>query len=231
MILGLSAIFCGSTDGSQRDTIVTVDQTVTWGELNQLINAQRETFRALAGQRIGLVYPPKVAIYATVFALGQLGVDLFLIAEISHRNQILDMLSDERSAEFLEWRYSRSPATPKHEVYCFRGRAGNEGWFALGQTRRGRRGQISGTVMLDFVWPRNRITLRDLIAAAVEHAAPKSDALFLASRPAVEYGNLWRMTIRRKLEAPQCFVLPSKAIDTIPAHSVDFVPADGDSAD
>lgn len=188
-----------------------------WGTLARIIGHGTDTLRTV-------VVKPRLRLRI------EKTQDWERIAEISRRNQVREILSNERSAQFLEWRYGRSPAAPRHQVYCFRDRAGNEGWFALGQTRRGRRGQIRGTVMLDFVWPRNKIRVRDIVAAAIEHTAPNSDALFLAPRPDVQYEDVRQMKIRRKLQSPQCFVLASDGTGTIPTRIIDFVPGDGDSA-
>lgn len=121
--------------------------------------------------------------------------------------------------------------TPGHEVYCFSDKNGNEGWLSIGRVQRGGRGQIRGAVLLDAVWPRQKIEFSDILATAAELSSSSSDALFLTSRPGVQYGRAGQMTFRRKFEAPQGFVLTSKATDTIPPGTVDFVPADGDSTD
>ncbi|MGH9717530.1 MAG: hypothetical protein ACRD4R_12505 [Candidatus Acidiferrales bacterium] len=153
------------------------------------------------------------------------------IAELSRRHRNANLLTNERSSKFIEWRYAHSAGTCAHKVFCFIDKAGNEGWFALGQVSRGQRGQVRGTVVLDFVWPQQKIKLSDVLSAAVELSAPDSDAMFLGARPGLRYGVFGQMMVRRKLEGPQCFVLTSKATDTIPSNIVEFVPADGDSAD
>ncbi len=153
------------------------------------------------------------------------------IAELSRRHQDANRVTNERSASFLKWRYERSTAASPHQVHRFKDRSGNEGWFALAQVPRGRRGQVRGTLLLDCIWPRQKIKLSHILALAAELSASNADALFLNTRPGVRYADLGRMTFRRKLEGPQCFILASKFADTIPEKLVDFVPGDGDNAD
>jgi hypothetical protein len=153
------------------------------------------------------------------------------IAHISCQHRNSAVLTSERTANYLEWRYERSPSETPRDVFCFRDKTGNEGWFAIGGVARGKRGQIHGSLMMDFVLPQGKISFRELLSVVVEHSAENCDALFLNGRPGIEYGNLGQVAIRRKLEGPRCFILGSKEAVTLLPNIVDFVPADGDNAD
>ncbi|MBV8842218.1 MAG: hypothetical protein JO307_05345, partial [Bryobacterales bacterium] len=84
-------------------------------------------------------------------------------------------ISYERSREFLEWRYgSNSPAHPC-SLYVFRDRQGNEGWFALGTLKRG---AFKGAMLLDAVWPRDKVSFKDVFSEITAVAADSAAALF-----------------------------------------------------
>jgi len=88
------------------------------------------------------------------------------LAELSRKHRDAILLTNERSMEFLQWRYEHSTAASPRQVYSFKDKAGIEGWFALAQVSRGRRGQVRGTVPLDFDWPRQKFKLSHVLSVA-----------------------------------------------------------------
>src|SRR5262249_3297074 len=137
------------------------------------------------------------------------------LAALARRHRPAGVITTERSAAFLAWRYGRTAPNHPFEVCVFRDRQGHEGWFALGSITRGRQAQIHGRVLLDAVWPRDRMTL--------------ADALSRHDRIGVDAGACSRWAIPWTLGAPRSFVIAGREAPTL-ASSLDLVGADGDGA-
>lgn len=151
--------------------------------------------------------------------------DLFL------RHKTRSCITTDRSPEFLQWRYG--PGSPNHpvEICLFRDKRGNEGWFALASTIRGRHGQICGTLLLDAVWPHHKIHFKQILPCILGcQTVSMADAVFFQPRLSLDYAECSRLIISRKLEGPQSFVVPRKGVAPIDVSLLDLVPADGDSA-
>ena len=137
-------------------------------------------------------------------------------------------LTAERSVRFLRWRYRANSLERSAEVCVFRDRRGNEGWFSLVNTTRGRHGQIRGVLVLDAVWPRERIEFNQILGEILDRPRVRSaDALFLRPRLGVEYTHCSRLLFRRRLEGPTCYV--RAGLKNVPVSALDLVASDGDS--
>lgn len=189
-----------------------------WGTLARIIGYGTDTLRT------ELIKKPRRL-------TSQKTADWEHLASLSKRHRRAELLTTERSVEFLMWRYEWCTAIPPHQVYSFKDSQGNEGWFSLGRVARGRRGQVRGAILLDCVWPREKIKLLDIVTLAADICSSECDALFLSARPGIQYANLRQMTIRRRLDGPQSFTLAANSSNAIDSNIFDFVPADGDSID
>lgn len=150
------------------------------------------------------------------------------LSDLSYRNRAPNYLTADRSVQFLRWRYGSASPDRSAEICVFRDRRGNEGWFSLVSTTRGRHGQIRGVLVLDAVWPRERIPFQQVLAAILDRPRVRSaDALFLHPRLGVDYTHCNRLLFRRRLEGPTCYVRAGQK--EVPASALDLVASDGDS--
>jgi hypothetical protein len=152
------------------------------------------------------------------------------LSELFRRHRSTDWITTDRSAEFLQWRYGQNPLQHPCDVHLFRDKRGNEGWFSLSHMMRGRQGQIRGSVLLDAIWPREKMSFRDIFPLIMQLVSTKADAIFLRPRLGLDYGECSRWIIRRRLEAPQVFAITRKGDPRLAVGSLDLVFADGDSA-
>jgi hypothetical protein len=151
------------------------------------------------------------------------------LSALSYRHRRRDLITSDRSASFLEWRYGPRSPNASADVCLVRDSSGHEGWFALGTRMLGRRGQIRGSLLLDAVWPEESMSFRDLLRAIYERAAPSADAIYLPPRPGLDYRAHSRWIVRRRLEAPRVWGVPSRGQAKLEIGALDLVTADGDS--
>src|SRR6185437_12893763 len=150
------------------------------------------------------------------------------LSDLSYRHRAPKYLTAERSVQFLRWRYGAGSPDRSAEVCVFRDGRGNEGWFSLVSTTRGRHGQIRGVLLLDAVWPRERIEFQQIFAAILDRPRVRSaDALFLQPRLGVDYTHCGRLLFRRRLEGPTCYVRAGQK--EVQASALDLAASDGDS--
>jgi hypothetical protein len=152
------------------------------------------------------------------------------LAALFRRHRAADLITTDRSAAFLQWRYGQGAPNRPFDLCVFRDKHGHEGWFALGTIRRGRQGQIRGCVLLDAVWPRNAMSFADILPAIVHVAAARADAIYLQPRPRLDYGDCSRWLIPWRLEAPNSFIVSPKGAARLAVSAIDLVSADGDGA-
>lgn len=152
------------------------------------------------------------------------------LSELFRRHRSTSWITTDRSAAFLQWRYKQSPSNRPSAIWLFRDKRGNEGWFSLGNVIRGRQGQIQGRVLLDAVWPREKMCFRDILPSILQSVAAQADAIFFQPRPGLDYAECSRWIIPRPLEGPQAFAMARKGGAPFAVSSLDLVPADGDSA-
>jgi len=149
------------------------------------------------------------------------------LAALASRHRPPEWITTDRSPAFLQWRYG--PGSPTHaaEIGVLRDRRGHEGWFALGTTVRGHRGQIRGYVLLDAAWPRDTMGFDDVLAAAARFVASRAHAIYVRPRPGVDHrvGGRW---IARRRREPSVFAIPGKGRGREALSSLDLVVADGD---
>jgi hypothetical protein len=152
------------------------------------------------------------------------------LSELFHRHRPKEWITTDRTAEYLQWRYERNSDPYPCGVHLFRDKRGNEGWFALGNMARGRRGRIRGAVLLDAVWPRERMSFREILPAVAQLALPGSDLISFRARPGLGAGGSGGWFIRRRRTGPSVFAISRGHDSRALATSLDLVPADGDSA-
>jgi len=152
------------------------------------------------------------------------------LSELSRRHRTKDWITGDRSPEFLEWRYGRSSDPRPAGVYLFRDKRGNEGWFSLGNAIRGRLGRIQGAVLLDAVWPLEKISFQEIFPGILQMVAGQADVLSFLPRAAIDYGQGSRWLIQRRRAAPTAFVVNRGGNARYTAALLDLVCADGDSA-
>jgi hypothetical protein len=152
------------------------------------------------------------------------------LSSLFYRHRPWLCMTTDRSPAFLKWRYSESSPNHPVDIWLFRDTSGNEGWFALGNVRRGLHGQVRGQVLLDAVWPRDKIQFADIFPAVLRRVAHCADALFLQPRYGVDYRDCSRWILSRPWGAPRVYALPRAEEGSLSLPSLDLVPADGDSA-
>jgi hypothetical protein len=152
------------------------------------------------------------------------------LSELFRRHRSKNLITTERSAQFLQWRYG--PGSPNHppDIYVFRDQLGNEGWFSLGKMiRRRHQVLVRGCVLLDAIWPREKMSFRDILPAILQHIPSKADAIFFRSRPGLDYSKCNRLIIPRRLDTRH-WVMTRKGGARLQVAALDLVIADGDSA-
>src|SRR2546422_405647 len=150
------------------------------------------------------------------------------LAELFRRHRSADRITTDRSATFLQWRYGPSSQNHPFDICVFRDQRGNEGWFSLGSIIREPRKPIRGCVLLDAIWPREKMSFRDILPAILQRVASTADAILFQPRPGLDYGECSRWVIPCRSEAPKVFAIPRKGGAPLAAASLDLVPADGD---
>ncbi len=152
------------------------------------------------------------------------------LAELFRRHRPKETITAERSAEFLKWRYGRNSDDYPSGVYLFRDKRGNEGWFSLGNMMRGRRGEIRGCILLDAIWPREKMNFKEIFPGILQLVAARADVLSFRPRLGHDYCECSRWIIQRRWAAPSAFVITRKGERRSAAGALDLACADGDSA-
>ena len=148
------------------------------------------------------------------------------LSELFRRHRSAEWLTSDRSAEFLQWRYG--PASPNYpcDIFVLRDKRGNEGWFSLSNIIRGNQGQIRGSVLLDAIWPREKMGFRDILPEILRLVASGADAIFFRPQPGLDYGECSRWIIPYRSEAPRAFVITRKVDPLLPVTSLDYDDSD-----
>ena len=148
------------------------------------------------------------------------------LSELYRRYRLPDHITSDRSPAFLQWRYG--PGSPSHPcgTYLVRDTLGNEGWFSLGELSRGRGVQFRASILLDAIWPRDRMSYRNILQEAVRVAATTADAVCFRWLPGLDPSELSRFVIPRKFDAPRAFVSVPKGVSNFPLQSLDYDDSD-----
>jgi hypothetical protein len=96
----------------------------------------------------------------------------------------------------------------------------------LGHLTRGEGGQLHASVLLDAIWPRERISYRDILQEILRVAAATADAIVFRWQPGLDYSKYTRCVIPRKLEAPRAFVSVPKGAPRFALDSLDYDDSD-----
>jgi hypothetical protein len=148
------------------------------------------------------------------------------LSELFRRHRSPDWITSDRTAEFLQWRYGQTSPNYSCDIYCFRDKRGNQGWFCLANVIRGQQGQIRGSVLLDAVWPREKMNFGDILPEILRLVASETDAIFFRPQPRLDYCEFSRWIIPRRLEEPRVFVITRKAGPLLPVASLDYDESD-----
>jgi hypothetical protein len=148
------------------------------------------------------------------------------LSELFSRHRSREWITSDRSAEFLQWRYG--PTSPNYpcDIYLFRDKRGNEGWFSLSNIIRGHHGHIKGSVLLDAIWPREKMSFRNIFPEILRLVAAEADAIFFRPQPGLDYCGCSRWIIPRRSEAPRAFVITRKGDPLLPVGSLDYDDSD-----
>jgi len=140
------------------------------------------------------------------------------LSALFRRSRSINGIVSDRSAEFLQWRYG--PASPVYPcgIYVFRDRQGNEGWFSLGNLVRG---GVQGAFLLDVVWPRDKMSFRDIFREMLHVARQGADAFFFRRQPGLDYREYCPWAVPHDLGA-RTFVIGPKGSPLIPLDSFDY---------
>ena len=179
-----------------------------------------------AGSTAGVVVRPRRP--RTTFRVEPC-IDWERLADLSERCRDPKELTCDRSAAYLRWRYARAE-TPagqirKPDVYRFEG-GGAEGWFALGHARRGQEEQIRSVALLDAVWPRDKATFAEVLAAVIATGAAEADVLSLRPRPGFALSDGLLGLRKRMLPSPEAYVIASASQVQELTSAADFATAD-----
>lgn len=148
------------------------------------------------------------------------------LSELSRRHQSANHIASDRSLEFLQWRYGPTSPLSHCGIYLFRDKLGNEGWFSLGNLVRGEQGQFRGSVLVDAIWPREKMSFHGIFQEVVRLASDHADALFLRSQPGVRYREFSRWVVPYKLAAPRVFVKMQKDAAPLALDALDYDDSD-----
>ena len=137
--------------------------------------------------------------------------DLEKLSELAARCRNPKLLQPERTAAHLKWQYGEPPEVPQdgqtRQIYTFNDRAGVEGWFSLGFDRRGREDQIRTARLMDVVWPEDRLSFTAILPAVIAAARRNVDLLSIRGRVGLKLNENARGFKRRRLLAPEGFLL------------------------
>ena len=148
------------------------------------------------------------------------------LSKLFHRHRSPDWIASDRSPEFLQWRYGQTSPHYPCDIYLFRDKRGNEGWFGLGNMICGQRGQFRGSILLDAIWPRKRVSFRDILPEIIRLVADEADAIFFRPQPGLDYCQCSRWIVQRRLEAPRVFVITRKGAPPLRVESLDYDDSD-----
>ena len=154
------------------------------------------------------------------------------LASLAAQNRDPSVLTCERLAAHLAWRYDQSPALESHHVYEFAEHGGNGGWLAVGRKpNSGLRRQVRNYAILDVVRPRTAGAGDSLLDALSERYADRADQIevpaTLARHSSLGRPRLWK----RPNGFAVAYVLGNESAPSKLAAAADLYLADGDSAD
>jgi len=151
------------------------------------------------------------------------------LAALARRHRRAGVITAERSAPWLEWRYGPGAPNAPFDIYVVRDRRGNEGWFSLGRITRGRHGQVRGGIVLDAVWPPG-MRCADVMRTIPPLVPTEIDAVFFRPRVGVDPRACGRWLVARRWESPSAFVITPRGAAPVTVSALDLVPADGEGA-
>ncbi len=152
--------------------------------------------------------------------------DLEKLSELAARCRNPRLLQPDRSVAHLKWQYGDPPETPQdgqtRQIFTFSDRSGAEGWFALGFDRRGREDQIRTARLLDAVWPEDRLSFTAVLPAVIAAARGNIDLVSIRGRVGLKLNENARGFRRRRLLAPEAFLLSTTPSTSELAGLADF---------
>jgi hypothetical protein len=148
------------------------------------------------------------------------------LAELARRHRPPACITSDRSAALLNWRYG--PASPAYpcRLYLLRDEAGNEGWFCLGNIAPVETGQFRESILLEAIWPREKMDPKRLFREILRVAADSADAIYFRWQPGLAYNQYSRWVIPHRLKAPRAYASIAKGAPRFPLDSLDYDDSD-----
>lgn len=142
------------------------------------------------------------------------------LAELSLRHRSANAITIDRSAEFLQWRYGPGSPLSPCEIYLLQDKQGNEGWFSLSNLiRKG----VPGSFLLDAIWPREKISFKEIFPEIVRVAdGGGAAAIFLRRHPGLAYREYSRWVFPHRFDAARAFVINARGAPPIALDSLDY---------
>lgn len=139
-------------------------------------------------------------------------------------------MTADRSVAYLKWHYptlSPSADAMTSRIYVFSDKQGHQGWFAIDTSQRGIRQQIHAARLMDVVWPREHVNIKQVLHAVTSVLDRSIDMLSVRARQGIELETKLPHAYSRHLPAPESAVLsksdiPSEALSRI----IDFAITD-----
>ena len=144
------------------------------------------------------------------------------LSELSRRHRSLTEITTDRSVDFLKWRYGLATSLHRCGIYLFRDKQGNEGWFSVGESTRGKQRQIRESFLLDAIWPREKMSFGGVFHEIIRLTARRADAIFFRSQPGRDYREYSRWAIPHRFAAPRAFALRAKGAPPLPIELLDY---------
>ena len=148
------------------------------------------------------------------------------LSDLSLRHSSAKYLTTDRSVKFLQWRYGAGSPLYPCDIYTFRDKQGNEGWFSLGRVIRGTEGQIRGTLLLNAIWPRDKMSFKSILYAILRVAPEDTDAIFCRPQPGTTCRDYCHWAIPRRLQSPRSFVISRDSEFVTLSDSLDYDDSD-----
>lgn len=153
------------------------------------------------------------------------------LASLAEQNRNPDVLTCDRSSDYLRWRFQLSPERDQTRIFCFENEAGDEGWFALRRSLRGMRRQIHTETVIDLVIPKSGIQIEAFLGTLLELRNRQTDTIVLQGRRKTWTAPGATKLRTRSFNCPHVYCSGVSANKMPLADLIELVPAMGDTSD
>ena len=150
------------------------------------------------------------------------------LAKIAETVCIDTLVTTDRSVKYLKTRYPNLTQTAdksQPQIFVIRASQKPCGWFVIDQSKRGKNQQINAARVLDVVWQRDQITLKQILKAIASSLDPSIDMISVRARPGICLDTKMPHSYQRQLPAPESAVLAKCDIEGL-AEKIDFATID-----